>query len=556
MKKNIIKDLIIITIFTIFAGILSVNYGVDRSADMRNYHIYNPWAFLNNRMSVDIMPADIQSYFNPLLDIPYFMMIKYLNNHPVFVTFLCGIFYAFYLYLIYKIAELVFKNYNKYLASIISVIVASGTHMLLSRLGWITHDMFISDLILISLYLIFKSFDKEYHPKLMFVSGLLLGCTVGFKYTSAIFVFPIFLTFLIFYKQFASPLKSFMYLCFGACAGVLVTDGFWMIKLYREFGNPLFPYFNWLFHSDYINVSNVYSMDYIYKSTNVKDLLVWPFYYHDDLRLKVLLCIFFINLFLIPFVKKENFKEIFNINITYVDFLLIFAFISYVIWLYTFAVPRYYSFIMGMVGVMSIVVILKLCYLLNCLLSFVQDKFKIHNKLSILKYNNLIMILIFTILLVSFFPRYSLPKTKRLLRVNIDKQLLNANDAQIPDNSIVFVQRGAGIIVPFQNPNAVYIGLNSERYTKAGVTLLSNKVINKIKYMMKQNPDKIYLLTNINLYRYIGRQYSPNSSQILYELDKLGLNTYTMECEGLDTMFVDKYNHMRMLYKLCKLEPK
>ena len=103
MKKTIFKNVLIFLAFFIFAGTVSLCLGMERWVDTRNYHIYNPWAFLNNRIGIDIMPASIQSYFNPLLDLPYYFAIKYFNTHPQIVTFLLGFSFALFLFLIYKI---------------------------------------------------------------------------------------------------------------------------------------------------------------------------------------------------------------------------------------------------------------------------------------------------------------------------------------------------------------------------------------------------------------------------------------------------------------------
>lgn len=556
MKKNIIKDCLILLVFVIFSGILSVNYGIDRSADMRNYHIYNPWAFLNNRLSFDIMPADIQSYFNPLLDIPYFMMVQYLNNHPIFVTFLCGFLHGIYLYLIYKFAELIFKNYHKIPVAIISVFVASGTGILLSRLGWLTHDMFVSDLILISVYLIFKSFGKEYHPKLLLLSGFILGSAVGLKYTAGVFALPLVITFLIFYKQFTNPVKSFLFLISGCFLGFLITDGFWLYKLFIQFGNPVYPYFNWLFHSNHTDVSNVFTLDFVNRRVRLADLCIYPFHYQADLRFKVLFCLFLANLITLPFVKRANFKEIFNIDIVYTDFILVFAFISYVVWLYTFTVERYYGFIIGLVGLISIVVLFKLFSLFNNLMILFWNKTNFKNKIDLTKYKNIVFISIIIILFIMFFPNYKLPQSNRLLRVEVEDRLLDVSILEIPDDSIVFVQRGAGIIVPFQNPYAKYVGLNSHKFSEQNLTLVSEETTNEIKDYMKNHPDKIYLLAYNNFYLYKDKNYTPMTNTILYEIDKLGLNIYTMDCNQINTIFKDKYNDMQIVYELCKLELK
>ncbi|WP_062605453.1 hypothetical protein [Caballeronia calidae] len=41
---------------------------------MRNYHLYNAFAFLHGKLSIDLAPAGMQNYFNPLLKVPFYLM--------------------------------------------------------------------------------------------------------------------------------------------------------------------------------------------------------------------------------------------------------------------------------------------------------------------------------------------------------------------------------------------------------------------------------------------------------------------------------------------------
>jgi hypothetical protein len=59
-------------------GLGALLLGQDASWDLRDYHYYNPYAFLNNRMSFDVAPAQLQTYYNPMLYIPFYFMVNYL----------------------------------------------------------------------------------------------------------------------------------------------------------------------------------------------------------------------------------------------------------------------------------------------------------------------------------------------------------------------------------------------------------------------------------------------------------------------------------------------
>src|SRR5450830_819690 len=55
-------------------GVWSVLLGQDANYDLYNYHLYNAFAFLNNKLAIDFAPAGSQTYFNPSLDIGYYLL--------------------------------------------------------------------------------------------------------------------------------------------------------------------------------------------------------------------------------------------------------------------------------------------------------------------------------------------------------------------------------------------------------------------------------------------------------------------------------------------------
>src|ERR1700761_6097998 len=55
-------------------AILVVSLGKDTSWDFRNYHWYIPYAYLNHRMGFDIAVAHQATFYNPTLDIPFYLL--------------------------------------------------------------------------------------------------------------------------------------------------------------------------------------------------------------------------------------------------------------------------------------------------------------------------------------------------------------------------------------------------------------------------------------------------------------------------------------------------
>ena len=83
-----VKDTLFLLFFTICCAMYSLWAGQDVNWDILNYHLYIPYAFLNGRFLTDVMPAGIHTFLNPLLDVPYYWMVLYLNNYPKLIAFL------------------------------------------------------------------------------------------------------------------------------------------------------------------------------------------------------------------------------------------------------------------------------------------------------------------------------------------------------------------------------------------------------------------------------------------------------------------------------------
>ena len=54
--------------------LLNLAMGQDANWDLRNYHWYNPYSFLNGRFFFDVVPAQTPSFYNPTLDVPFFLL--------------------------------------------------------------------------------------------------------------------------------------------------------------------------------------------------------------------------------------------------------------------------------------------------------------------------------------------------------------------------------------------------------------------------------------------------------------------------------------------------
>ena len=57
------------------AGLASIALRQDSSWDLMNYHYYNAWAFVHGRHGIDLAPAQLQTFHNPFLDLPFYALV-------------------------------------------------------------------------------------------------------------------------------------------------------------------------------------------------------------------------------------------------------------------------------------------------------------------------------------------------------------------------------------------------------------------------------------------------------------------------------------------------
>jgi len=215
-----------------------------------NYHLYNPYAYLHHRLHFDLAPAGLQTYFNPFLDLAYFSALSVLT--PKSVGFLIGLLQGLSFVVVYEIAGQVLGKEREGHALFLGMtgLLSVG---FLSEVGTTFNDSLVGVISLASLWLAMLAVGyidqkSKQAVALIGVSGLLAGIGSGLKLTVSIYALALFL------GLFLVPIARNCRLAFlfgvSAVAGLLLSDGYWLYKMWREFGNPLFPQFNDIFHGE------------------------------------------------------------------------------------------------------------------------------------------------------------------------------------------------------------------------------------------------------------------------------------------------------------------
>lgn len=485
--KNRKKDILLLLAFLMISGILTLSLGQDKSIELQLYHYFNVHSFLTHRMSQDIVPCGIQSYFNPILDIPYYLLSKYLNNYPRIFVFLQGFWGGILMFLIYKITDFIFKKpgIEKTFFILFSIIVGTSGWVYILELGTCLDDLQVSIFSLLTLYILLKTIFKPASKKrtsLIFLAGLSLGIGVGLKLTICIFATAFLLTLLFLYKKISSPIKTIFYFLLGCSIGFLIIDGHWLYTVYSQFKNPVFPFLNNFFKSEYTMTSN-----YIDSRFRPQTLFEWLFFYPllcpcsnksiADLQpfidhRYILSFISVIIFWLIYFVSKFNANKINKQLDIYIEgdhscFIFLFITFSYMIWLKVFSILRYILTIEILTGIILSIFILYLLVLF-------KKKF---------------IYICILILLAIFLLRTT---TYQQMKKPIGPKLFEVQDLHIPDGSVVFLCGfPVSFYAAFQNPNSHFVYSYSDR----GYGYYHSDVIKKkIKKLVCNHKNNIYAL--------------------------------------------------------------
>jgi hypothetical protein len=238
----------------VFYGLLALWLGADASWDLRNYHWYNPYAYLNNRD--DFLPSQSQFFLNPWLDVPFYVAATHLPLKLVY--FLFGVVQGLNFPLVFMLGylTLIIRDTRRKTAACAALAALGCLSAIgISEIGCVFYDNVTSIGVLLSALLLAWRLDFLLKGDLTqamakaALFGLPIGLCVGLKMTCASFcVGECFALLVVSTVSRRGFLVTFGFGC-GAVLGFIVTYGHWAWHLYSLYDSPTFPYFNRLFHA-------------------------------------------------------------------------------------------------------------------------------------------------------------------------------------------------------------------------------------------------------------------------------------------------------------------
>ena len=245
--------------------------GQDANWDLRNYHLYNPHAWLHGRLAIDIAPAQLQSWHNPLLDLPLYLMTQ--AGWPGVVTSLwLTLPFIVALYFLLRVHQRIHGNAPQATGTIALAAIAITGAATYPSLGTSLNDGFVAATAMASLFLLVRRDTPT--PGDWLWAGVLAGAMAGLKLTAVIYCLGLAGAALVAFRWQKAP-KRLAMLMAGGLVGFLLTYGWWAWSMQQLHGNPMFPYFNQVFLSpDALPIAHA---DARFRPPTLIDALLVPF---------------------------------------------------------------------------------------------------------------------------------------------------------------------------------------------------------------------------------------------------------------------------------------
>ncbi|CTP88493.1 glycosyltransferase 87 family protein [Xanthomonas graminis] len=233
----------------LLGGLLSLLLGQDANWDLRNYHLYNGYAALHGRLGVDLAPAQLQSYFNPLLDVLHYALMSGLPA-PL-AGFAMGALHALAFLLLAGIAWQVLdpRLDRARLAPWLALAGMCSAAFLSEFAGTMADNSSALPVLGALLAALHAQRRQQAAGQGVAVAwwalaGALLGLALACKLTNALFALALGVAALAAGGRARQRIGGAAVLSVVTVLGFAVLAGPWLLGVWKAFGNPLFPQFN------------------------------------------------------------------------------------------------------------------------------------------------------------------------------------------------------------------------------------------------------------------------------------------------------------------------
>ena len=329
-KIEIVKpkyDKLDIIFYIILAMILIAKIAVpDMAFDTLNYHLYLQERLFSNNATFNFFPARwINTYSFPLADRIHFFfrnIFGYRLGIIANILFMIVIYYQVKEILSYFVKD---KKMIPYISAFILI-----TEQLLSNMVTYYVDLLAIPFILEIIIIILN--NKKVNNLTSYIVLFLSGIIISMKISNAFLLIPLAIIYIIKYRKDINW-KTIVFGLLIAVFPLLVYS----INNYLQTGNPVFPFYNSIFHSKYLLDENW--IETFYGPKSFKERLLWPlyiiryprrsydsYYYYGRISFGYLIALIYLLLDLYKMIfKKEKLNNISKFNILFILLCLIWS---------------------------------------------------------------------------------------------------------------------------------------------------------------------------------------------------------------------------------------
>jgi hypothetical protein len=288
--------------FACAAAAVIANYllGKDMMWDTLDYHLYAGFSALHDRFSQDYFAAGPQSYFNPYVYVPFYLLARS-GMSALMAASILAIAQSGLLWLTYEIATAIVASETpgkRIAIGVCAVALAFANPIVIAELGSSYSDITTAALVLAA-WLLLASAVGAPRRAMVLCAGLMLGVVSALKATNAAHTLSAFVLLLFMPITWRARIRWAALFTLALGLGFLLVALPWALELQRHFGNPVFPLLNDVFRSPQYTTGS--ALDYRFIPDSLASALWRPFaiaapmgmvdseYPSPDLRYAVLL---------------------------------------------------------------------------------------------------------------------------------------------------------------------------------------------------------------------------------------------------------------------------
>jgi len=249
---------------TLAALLTTWHLGKDMAWDTLDYHFYAGFSALHDRFGQDYFAAGPQSYLNPYIFVPFYLLVSS-GLTALQVGLVLAAVQSVLLWLVYELAlavALPAKTAVRLALALCAVTLALANPVLIGQLGSSFADVLTAEIVLAGWLLLVLAARA---PSAMRVAcaALLLGCASALKLTNGLHAASAGVMVLLIPGNWRSRLRYATLFVLAGVAGFAVIAAPWSIRLEQHFGNPFFPLFNGIFRSPQFTTARIIQYRFI-----------------------------------------------------------------------------------------------------------------------------------------------------------------------------------------------------------------------------------------------------------------------------------------------------